>query len=76
MQTTWSAGWFTSPVGFTVMLKVLVVPIHETPPFVKVGVTTMVASTGDVPVLRAVKAGIFPEPLAPRPMLVVPLVQV
>ena len=58
------------------MVKVFVNPTQETPPFVKVGVTTIEATAGDVPVLTAVKAGISPEPLAPSPMLVVPLVQV
>ena len=50
------------------MVKVFVGPAHETLPFVKVGVTTMVATTGEVPVFTAVKAAIFPEPLAARPI--------
>ena len=41
-----------------------------------VGVTTMVATTGEVPVLVAVKPEILPEPLAPKPMDGLLLVQV
>jgi hypothetical protein len=40
------------------------VPVH---PFA-VGVTVMVAITGAVPLLVAVKDGIFPVPLAASPM--------
>ena len=76
LQSTWSAGWVTWPVGFTVMVKVLLGPAQPTAPVVKVGVTTMVATTGAVPVLTAVNEAIFPVPLAARPMLVVVLVQV
>ena len=39
------------------------------------GVTVTVAVTADVPELLAVKAAIFPEPLADNPMLVVLFVQ-
>ena len=39
------------------------------------GVTVMVAVTGAVPVFTAVKAGIFPLPLAARPMEGAVLVQ-
>ena len=58
------------------MLKVFVDPGQEVLPFVKVGVTTIVATTGDVPELVAVNADISPDPLLPRPMLVVVFVQV
>ena len=53
------------------MVNDLVDPGQEVLPFVKVGVTTIVATTGVVPELVAVNAGISPEPLLPRPMLVV-----
>ena len=74
LQTTWLAGWFTCPVGLTVMVKVFVGPAQPTEPLVKVGVTTIVAITGDVPVLTAVKEAISAVPEAARPMLVVELV--
>jgi hypothetical protein len=76
LHTTWLAGWSTSPVGLTVIVKVFVGPSHVTPPFVKCGVTMIVAITGDVPALIAVKVGILPLPVAVNPMLVSLLVQV
>lgn len=74
-QTTWLAGCSTCPVGLTVMVKLLVPPEHETPPLVKVGVTAIVATTGDVPVLMAVNSGMFPVPVAVSPMVGSLLVQ-
>ena len=74
LQSSWSAGWLTCPVGFTVMVKVFVGPAQPTAPLVKVGVTTIVAITGAVPVFTAVKEAILPIPEAARPMLVVELV--
>lgn len=58
-------------VGFTVMVKVWGVPLH---PFA-VGVTVIVAVTGDVPALEALNPGILPLPLAASPIEVVLLVQ-
>jgi len=66
-------------VGLTVMVKLCGVPEQPVPPLVKVGVTVMVAVTGEVPLLVAVKEGIPVEvPLleAAKPMLCVSLVQV
>ena len=57
------------------MVKVFVGPVQLTPPLVKVGVTTIVAITGAVPVLTAVNEAMFPVPDAARPMLVTELVQ-
>ena len=70
LQTTWSAGSFTWADGLTVIVKVCAVPEQLTPPFVKVGVTVMVAVTGDVPVLIALNDAIFPVPFAARPIVV------
>ena len=53
----------------------MVGPAHEVPPFVKVGVTIIVAVTGVVEVLAAVN-DMLPLPLAARPMLVVLFVHV
>ena len=58
------------------MVNVTGVPVQVVPALVKVGVTVMVAVTGADPRLTAVKAAIFPEPLAAKPMLVVLFVQV
>src|SRR5664279_5486171 len=68
LHITWLAGWSTSPVGLTVIVKVFVGPSHVTPPLVKCGVTMIVATTGDVPALMAVNEGISPLPLAVRPI--------
>ena len=51
-------------------------PVHVTALLVKCGVTVIVAITGEVPALVAVKNGISPAPLAPRPILVRSLVHV
>ena len=75
LQTTWLAGWITSPFGLTVIVKVLVGPVQGTPPFVNVGVTTMVATTGEVPVLTAVNEAMFPVPNAKSPIDGVSFVQ-
>jgi len=74
LHTTWFAGWFTCPVGFTVMVKVFVGPAQPTAPLVKVGVTTMVAITGAVPVFTAVNDDMFPVPDARSPIPGVSLV--
>ena len=61
---------FTCADGFTVIVNVLLGPEQLTEPFVKVGVTTIVAVTGDVPAFVAVKAGIVGVlvPLAAKPI--------
>ena len=56
----------TVAVGLTVTGNVDAVPIH---PFA-VGVTVIVAVIGDVPVLLAIYAAIFPVPLVPKPTLI------
>ena len=67
---------FTCADGFTVIVKVCVAPEQVKLPFVNVGVTEIVAVTGDNPVLTAVKIGIFPFPDAAKPILVLSFVQV
>ena len=44
-------------------------PGQLTPPLVKVGVTSIVAMTGELPEFKAVKDGIFPFPEAAKPIL-------
>jgi len=58
-----------------VIVKVWAVPAHPTLLFVNVGVTVIVAITGELPTLVAVNEAIFPEPLAPSPIEGVLLVQ-
>ena len=67
---------FDIKVGFTVMVKFLELPSQVIPPFVKCGVTMIVAVIGDVPELFAVKDGILPDPLTARPIEGVLLIQV
>ena len=65
----------TVAVGFTVIVNVIDVPTQLTPPLVNVGVTVMVAVTGELLVLLAVNVGMFPLPLAARPIDAVLLIQ-
>jgi hypothetical protein len=75
LQTKRSDGWVISPVGFTVIVKLTGDPMQDVAPFVKVGVTIIVAIFGDVVVFIAVKAPILPDPLADNPILGVLFVQ-
>ena len=68
---SWSEGWITCPDGLTVIIQVMGKPTQLVPPLVNVGVTVMVATTGEVVVLRAAKGPILPLPATERPMLVV-----
>ena len=52
----------TSGIGLTVIVNVCCGPSQVTEPFAKCGVTVMVAITGAMPVLTAVKAAISPDP--------------
>jgi hypothetical protein len=61
--------------GLTVMVNVIGVPLQVPPALVKLGVTVMVATIGAVDPLVAVKEGIFPVPLAARPIAGALLVQ-
>ena len=56
-------------------LKVLVDPVHEVPPLLKVGVTTILPVMGAVVVLVPVKDIGLVVPVAANPMLVVLFVQ-
>jgi len=72
LQTVTGAGWSAIGVGLTVMVKVRMVPEQ----LLATGVIAIVAVTGVVPVFMAVKVGIFPLPLACRPIPGWELVQV
>ena len=71
LHIAWLAGWATLGVGFTVIVKNLALPGQ---PFA-IGVTVMKPVAGKTPVLTPVKDGIFPEPLAAKPIEVLSLVQ-
>ena len=58
-------------VGFTVMVKFCEVPVQP----LNVGVTVMVAVTGEAVAFVAVNDPMLPVPLAPKPMDVVLFVQ-
>ena len=62
-------------MGLTVIVNVFEGPVQDTPKLVKVGVNVIVAVTGDVPVLTAANTAILPDPLAPRPIVVLSFVQ-
>ena len=70
-QTVWLDMVPAVGVGFTVMVKVIGVPVQ--PP--AVGVTVMVLVTGVVPVLVAVNDPILPTPEPAKPMVVLLFVQ-
>jgi len=57
------------------MVNVTAVPGQDFPPLEKVGVTVMVAVTGEEVGLEAVKEGIVPDPEAASPMEGFELVQ-
>jgi hypothetical protein len=71
LQTTWLAGSATLGVGLTVMVKLCAIPAQP----LAEGVTVIVAVTGALVKLIAVKDEIFPVPLAARPMVVLLFVQ-
>ena len=75
LQTSWLATLLTVGVGFTVMVKLMGVPVQVTPESEFEGVTVIVAVTGVVPLLIAVNGLIFPVPSAFRPMDGLELVQ-
>jgi hypothetical protein len=64
LQTTISSGSFISAVGFTVIVKVSVGPSQPS----KLGVTTIVAVIGSVPLFTALKEAMSPLPVAAKPM--------
>ena len=52
------------------MIKFFGVPVQVAPALVYDGVTVMVAVMAVVPALVAVKLGMLPDPLAPKPIAV------
>ena len=74
-QIVWLPGLFTTGVGLTVMVKLCGVPLQLTVLNVYTGVTVIVATTGLLPVLVAVKLPVAPVPAPPRPIDVSSLLQ-
>ena len=75
LHTTGETGCKNCADGFTVIVKVTDVPVHVVPALVYVGVTTIVATTGETPLFTAVKAGIAPVPFDANPIEEVSFVQ-
>jgi hypothetical protein len=67
-QIVWVELQITEGTGFTVMVNDVKLPVQVTPWLVKVGVTVIVAMTGALVMLVAVKEEISPEPEAASPM--------
>jgi hypothetical protein len=74
LHTTWSAGSFTTGVGFTVIVKLCVAPV-QVGPEIYFGVTVMVAITGTAPAFNPLNADMFPVPLPAKPIEAVSFVQ-
>lgn len=74
LHTAWLATGATFGTGLTVILKVMLAPVHVVPPNVKVGVTTIVPVIG-APLVFVVTKFRLPIPDAPRPMAVLLFVQ-
>ena len=75
LHTTGETGCTNCADGFTVIVKVTDGPVHVVPALVYVGVTTIVATTGETPLFTAVKAGIAPVPFDANPIEEVSFVQ-
>jgi hypothetical protein len=68
LQSVTSATGLITGVGFTVMVNVEGVPAQVFPAFEIDGVIVIVAVTGEALVFSGVNDGIFPDPLAGKPM--------
>ena len=85
LHTTLFDGCLTSAVGLTVIVNVFVCPSHVIAPFLKCGVMAILATTWPFVLFIAVNDGMFPVPVAARPIegwslvhvkVIVPLVRV
>lgn len=75
LQTSILVGLVTFAFGLTVIVKVFVEPMQLIPPLLYVGVTVIIAITGEFPLLMAKKELIAPLPDAAKPIEGVSLVQ-
>ncbi len=75
LHTTRLVGWLTCAVGFTVIVNVFAGPGQLLEALVNVGVTIIVATIGELPVLTALNE-IFPLPVADSPIAVLLFVHV
>ena len=71
LHNTWLATGFTMGLGFTVIVKLMGVPVQPAAP----GVTVMVATNGPLVALVVTNGCISPVPEAARPMAVLLFVQ-
>jgi hypothetical protein len=62
-------GWFTWPVGLTVIINILETPLQIALPPENEGVTVIVALIGVLVAFTAANVGIFPLPEAASPIL-------
>ena len=75
LQIIWSWGSSTWAVGFTVIVNVCSGPSQLIPSLVYVGVTVIVAVTGEVLLFTAVNEAMSPLPVAAKPILGVSFTQ-
>ena len=75
LHTTSLDGWATCADGLTVMVKVFEGPEQILPSLLKLGVTIIVETTGEVPEFIAAKEEMFPVPLAGSPIEMLSFVQ-
>lgn len=71
LHNAWSDGCATDGIGFTVIVNDFDGPLHPN----AFGVTEIVATDVDEPLLTAVNGAIFPVPLAGKPMEMAVFVQ-
>jgi hypothetical protein len=72
LHNTWLVGAVTVGVGFTVITKLAVLPVHP----LAAGITIIVPVSATVPLLVPAKEAMLPAPDAPRPIAVLLFVQV
>ena len=68
LHNDWLATGFTVAIGATIIVNTSGIPKQLTPPFIKVGVTVIVAVNGNRVVFVAIKDGMLPVPEAAKPI--------
>jgi hypothetical protein len=68
-------GAVTVGVGFTVIVKLVVDPLHEIPPPVYTEVTVTLPDIGVIPPFVATNGAMVPDPLPNKPMAVLEFIQ-
>lgn len=75
LQTIWLAILSIIGVGFTVIVKLIGIPLQTIPLRVKEGVTVIVPTIGLLPSFSAEKEGMSPLPLLAKPIAAFEFVQ-